>query len=281
MLRLTKISSMGIFLKKFQKLLLKFAMVGHPNEKLLLKNDEYILKRGTFCECPKQENTYDCLLFSFGVLFHLVRNKNVTSAIFNQTHINYLRQALFLVLSTSPNNQLPDPKKVLSRMFITSFFQDTYEPSGKPDPFLLLLRKINNNINNFIETKSDIISCTSESDDSQENLVEEFEPLSGSESMDSSNEGTEGLEKNESNNLHDVMFEKIFIEDNFKIGNTEKLNYLISEYEKRSLNKLQIKKSDKQRESRKYVCVQHVGCTFSASFGAKGKYNRDIVFKKT
>jgi Ulp1 family protease len=65
-------------LKKYQQFFINYILYD-TDHKEMLNNPDYILQDVTYHECPVQENSYDCGLFAFGIMQHLVRSINITS----------------------------------------------------------------------------------------------------------------------------------------------------------------------------------------------------------
>ncbi len=268
-------SEAGQFLKRFQKFLLLYVLHESEMAKNLLTDNEFILQKGNYKLCPQQENTHDCGLFAFAIVLHLVRGQEITEKTFTQSNIAFFRKALYLVLNATPGPKMPDPTKVLSRKFLISFFDNIYEESVKPDPFLEYLhlhtnKKIGHPINLYVNNELEDL------EDSQE-----FEELYGS-NLSSNNDidhevDSDNNDDNQGTQTYpDVVFQRYFEENNYGFKNFEELFNCICEYQEESKIRLKIDKSQPHRDYYLYLCGQHTGCNFRASFG---KYRGKIILK--
>jgi hypothetical protein len=59
-------------LKKYQEFFINYILYD-TDHKMVLQDPNYILQDITYHECPIQDNTYDCALFAYGIMLHLVR----------------------------------------------------------------------------------------------------------------------------------------------------------------------------------------------------------------
>ena len=74
-------------LMKFQKYLSTFDFFDCEDTSAIIQNENYILEKLVYKECPQQENLQDCSLFGLITLIHLANNIEVTYETFNH-HIS-------------------------------------------------------------------------------------------------------------------------------------------------------------------------------------------------
>ena len=91
----------------------------------MLENPSYILECGnmSYGETPKQDVAEDSALYSIAILMHLSRGIRVKDTIFSQSNITYLRKSLFIIFHAPTSEIGVDPRKFISRDFLTSFFR--------------------------------------------------------------------------------------------------------------------------------------------------------------
>ena len=71
----------------------------------------------------------------------------------------------------------------------------------------------------------------------------------------------------------------MFRSNNAEFDDLYQLGQAIDEYESISANRLAARKGEKANQYRKYLCKQHIGCCFYASFGLR--YNsKKIILKR-
>ena len=138
-------------LKKYQEFFIKNILYG-TDHKEVLNDPEYILQDLSYHECPIQENSYDCALFAYGILIHLVRGIKIKNNIFTQSEVTYFRKSLYLIFNAHPSELSGvDPKKWISAEFITSFFPKTYSSSNNPNIFWIICNDSNRRIIHFVK----------------------------------------------------------------------------------------------------------------------------------
>jgi hypothetical protein len=126
------------FLIKLQKFLSAFVFNESPNNQLLMKDQDLILRNASYAPCPHQTNGYDCGLFGMISVLHLVYSVPLKQTSFGQVHISRLRYALSVVMYATPSDSLPDPRTSLSRKFLMGYFpflQKKASTSREMDPF--------------------------------------------------------------------------------------------------------------------------------------------------
>ena len=262
------------FLKKLQFFIARYVLHDTDIEKMLLSNDDYILKNLNYMDCPHQENGHDCALFAYAIALHVVNKKTVESTTFIQQDIARFRYALGKVLSLEINEKMPDPKQQLSRAFLINWFPYLSEARNEEDPFL----DYYNNMNNPTEESASECEDRMAEDDDNDSVTVTLDDGNTSvvvlkTEYPSDQETNNKMENEKSNcvNYTDDIFVKYMVEDNTTFRDFFHLDEVINEYEQASKCKLAIKKSKVEECWRQYACVQHIDCTFKASFGRKRK----------
>ncbi len=276
--KVSKTSVEGIFLKRVQSFFSLYVLWGTAIEKKL-NDDEYLILEGaTIRECPSQMNTYDCGLYAVAVVLHLVNNVELNATTFNHSNIEKFRKHLHEIFDSPPIENMPDPKKMLSRSFIYSFFPKLNNPSSKPDPFLnYFMKNSDKGIEEELKESEEYLeengTNATNSDDKEANQDVNVESGDGKNVEDSEN-GTETVAYTGDiiNIATDEKFKAIFLDDpDLALDNLQQLDYMINEYENWSGFSLAIKKSEEARQYRNYRCVQHTECYFRANFGFRKK----------
>ncbi len=124
--KVLKSSPAARFLRSLQTFLLRYCFVhkqGSTPYNVLESNPDYIIERATYENCPQQNNTWDCGLYSLALVLHLAHNIPITPDVFVQDHISNFRSALHKEFSTflatrSGTRSIP----FLTPSFIYSFF---------------------------------------------------------------------------------------------------------------------------------------------------------------
>ncbi|KAG7366226.1 transposase, mutator family protein [Nitzschia inconspicua] len=73
------------YLRSFQQFIANFCSFGNPKCEVLLANPDLIMEKAVYRSCPLQQNGFDCGLFAFGCVLHLLKGLDVSADIFNQT----------------------------------------------------------------------------------------------------------------------------------------------------------------------------------------------------
>ncbi|KAG7352120.1 hypothetical protein IV203_008168 [Nitzschia inconspicua] len=111
------------YLRPFQQFIANFCSFGNPKCEVLLANPDLIVEKAVYRSCPLQQNGFDCGLFAFGCVLHLLKGLDVSVDIFNQQHISKLRESLRTVFTlTDIGSDFPNPRELLSSSFLCSFF---------------------------------------------------------------------------------------------------------------------------------------------------------------
>lgn len=98
-----------------------------------------ILDNVAYGKCPIQQNSYDCGLFAYAILVHLMKGIKITETLFTQKDIDYFRRSLYLIFKASPEELKHNPLEYLSDEFIYSFFDQTYHDSYEDNIFVKYL----------------------------------------------------------------------------------------------------------------------------------------------
>ncbi|KAG7344893.1 MULE transposase domain containing protein [Nitzschia inconspicua] len=138
------------YLRSFQQFIANFCLFGNPKCEVLLANPDHIVEKAVYRSCPMQQNGFDCGLFAFGCVLHLLKGLDVSADIFNQQHISKLRESLHAVFTvTDIGSDVPNPRELLSPSFLSSFFPLQSENDCHDDVFLRLLQDLPNNDNDI------------------------------------------------------------------------------------------------------------------------------------
>jgi hypothetical protein len=78
--------------------------------------------------------------------------------------------------------------------------------------------------------------------------------------------------------FRDDLFHQMFGTNNAEFEDLDHLGEAINEYESLTANRLATVKGEKVKQYRRYVCKQHIGCSFYASFGLR--YNSQKIILK-
>ncbi|KAG7355051.1 hypothetical protein IV203_004407 [Nitzschia inconspicua] len=125
------------YLRPFQQFIAIFCLFGNPKCEVLLANLDHIVEKAVYRSCPLQQNGFDCGLFAFGCVLHLLKGLDVSADIFNQQHISKLRESLHAVFTvTDTGSDVPNPRELLSSSFLSSFFPLQSENDCHDDVFL-------------------------------------------------------------------------------------------------------------------------------------------------
>ena len=263
------------FLKKLQFFFAKYVLYDTDFEKLLLSNDEYILKNIDYKDCPNQTNGYDCSLFAYAITLHLVNNVEVKETTFIQEDITRFRFALGKVLSVEEDEINPNPRKQLSKKFLLNWFKDLAIASSENDLFLNYYNHMNNPIKLSADEALDDNDTDTETIDDVliGHLKNDSDYLSENDQENDKEKATDAEMKEDHNTdeicFTDDVFVKIMVENNVAYQDFDHLDEVITEYEKASKCKLAIKRSKVEDCWRQYACVQHTNCTLRASFGRR------------
>ncbi|KAG7352232.1 hypothetical protein IV203_008280 [Nitzschia inconspicua] len=138
------------YLRPFQQFIANFCLFGNPKCEVLLANPDHIVEKAVYRSCPMQQNGFDCGLFAFGCVLHLLKGLDVSADIFNQQHISKLRESLHAVFTvTDIGSDVPNPRELLSSSFLSSFFPLQSENDCHDDVFLRLLQDLPTNDNDI------------------------------------------------------------------------------------------------------------------------------------
>ncbi|KAG7356648.1 hypothetical protein IV203_001334 [Nitzschia inconspicua] len=138
------------YLRPFQQFIANFCLFGNPKCEVLLANPDHIVEKAVYRSCPMQQNGFDCDLFAFGCVLHLLKGLDVSADIFNQQHISKLRESLHAVFTvTDIGSDVPNPRELLSSSFLSSFFPLQSENDCHDDVFLRLLQDLPTNDNDI------------------------------------------------------------------------------------------------------------------------------------
>ncbi|KAG7363596.1 hypothetical protein IV203_026957 [Nitzschia inconspicua] len=138
------------YLRSFQQFIANFCLFGNPKCEVLLANPDHIVEKAVYRSFPMQQNGFDCGLFAFGCVLHLLKGLDVSADIFNQQHISKLRESLHAVFTvTDIGSDVPNPRELLSSSFLSSFFPLQSEKDCHDDVFLRLLQDLPNNDNDI------------------------------------------------------------------------------------------------------------------------------------
>ncbi|KAG7346287.1 hypothetical protein IV203_005355 [Nitzschia inconspicua] len=123
----------------------------HPYQcEVLLANPDHIVEKAVYRSCPLQQNGFDCGLFAFGCVLHLLKGLDVSADIFNQQRISKLRESLHAVSTlTDIGSDFPNPRELLSSSFLCSFFPLQSENDCHDEVFLRLLQDLPNDDNDI------------------------------------------------------------------------------------------------------------------------------------
>ncbi|KAG7370300.1 hypothetical protein IV203_028046 [Nitzschia inconspicua] len=138
------------YLRPFQQFIAIFCLFGNPKCEVLLANPDHIAEKAVYGSCPLQQNGFDCGLFAFGCVLHLLKGLDVSADIFNQQHISKLRESIHAVFTvTDTGSDVPNPRELLSSSFLSSFFPLQSENNCHDNVFLWLLQDHPNNDNDI------------------------------------------------------------------------------------------------------------------------------------
>ena len=126
-------------LKDFQKFLVRCCLpppttnttVTTPKKGLLLlqTDPDYILKNAVLSECPQQQNSWDCGLFSLALLFHLANDINIDKDTFSQKEVSTFRLRLHQRLSAPSVTVTRRGVRQESVSFLNAHFLFSFFPS--------------------------------------------------------------------------------------------------------------------------------------------------------
>ncbi len=244
-------------LRKYQLFFLNYILYNSKHRKLLDEDSGYILRCISYGQTPQQKNGYDCGLFAFGILLHLIYGIKIKENIFCQKTIDYFRQALYIVLNAPANviGDNVDPKKFIAADFLASFFDKTFRLNDKPNIFLNYLRK--HNVGYISPTKNKGNEENNQDYKVEEIILDTLDPIEP---------------------FFDTDFHDHFIESPQPILSLDDLSKKITYYEECADIKLKVSKSDTKIGSRLYTCISHLNCCFRARFGPR-RGNKNIVLK--
>lgn len=235
-----------------------------------------------YAKCPIPQNKYDCSLYAFSILLHLLRGIRVTENIFTQQVITYFRKSLYIVLKAPKDELKANPKIHIDTDFITSFFGKTFITSGKPNYFLKYLHKCTNYVSPSKTSNKD--NNKADVDDSSNNEeVDEIVDFTTTNNNNVSHSDAMTTEHNVVNQYLDTIFRHIFVnsmnqDEKFQMNNLDELYRKIMHYEIESNITLRRDKSNPRIGYCVYSCVSHKNCTFRASFGPI-RSSKKIVLK--
>ncbi len=276
-------------LKKYQTFFYNYVFYDKAETLLNSKYKDSIFDEVTYVESPILENTYDCGLYAFSILLHLLRGIQIKQDVFTQSHITAFRNGLRIVVNGPIDELQSDPKKYIPVEFIYSFFGLTYQKTIKRNPFTIYLHKITNRIspikspitNKIGKLDEEHQDHSSELNDNEEH-VEDTSTSSEDNVVDTSSPSDKIIEEEE-----DYLFTDMFVHGNDPEGNMcnyddikdlDDLSKKIREYEVATDIKLRIQKSNSKVGSRLYTCVSHKNCVFRARFGPK-RGNKKLILK--
>ncbi|KAG7373566.1 hypothetical protein IV203_034290 [Nitzschia inconspicua] len=229
---------------------------------VLLANPDHIVEKAVYRSCPLQQNGFDCGLFAFGCVLHLLKGLDVSADIFNQQHISKLRESLHAVFTvTDIGSDIPNPRELLSSSFLSSFPPLQSENDCHDDVFLRLLQDLPNN-DNDIDAAPDV-------PDKAPPIELDVVPLHTRLGADPQPESTRH---------RDNYFTTQFIEVPKKFEDMSKVDLAIDDYEESSGVRLVIARS-RGAGSRLYFCASHTGCCFRAKFGRE-RGTLPIIYKQ-
>lgn len=128
-----KHSAAGKILIKLQNFLLAVVYANDLEISTNLKtNPELILKKALYKDCPKQENSDDCSLFSLVTLLHLAKNNKINNDTYTQGKITEFRFALYHLFKA--NELTPPTKSELSCNVIKYFFPELKRTEDRSFP---------------------------------------------------------------------------------------------------------------------------------------------------
>jgi len=277
------------FLCQLQKFLAKFSFYDMPMNAVLLRDPEYILQGAISAPCPQQRNSYDCSLFALATVLHLAHGLPAHETAFGQEHINQFRAGLHDILMVPPDvvsEGLPDPRKLLTRTFLCSFFPNTRQRlsvNAQPDddPFLSFIENRQKQQlqqeNRHNQQPQQEIAEESHGRHKQQPQQEVAEESHGDSMTDQSiaiTDESHGDSAADKSTVVERVLDKRFVE--IFMGEEEKgdetlyesmaqIDSAIDKYEDRSGNRLIIRTSG--TGTRTYICVTHFHCCFRAKFG--------------
>ncbi|KAG7363059.1 MULE transposase domain containing protein [Nitzschia inconspicua] len=250
------------YLRSFQQFIANFCLFGNPKCEVLLANPDHIVEKAVYRSCPMQQNGFDCGLFAFGCVLHLLKGLDVSADIFNQQHISKLRESLHAVFTvTDIGSDVPNPRELLSSLFLSSFFPLQSEKDCHDDVFLRLLQDLPNN-DNDIDAAPDV-------PDKGPPIELDVVPLHPRLGADPQPEPTRH---------RDNYFTTQFIEVPKEFEDMSKVDLAIDDYEESSGVRLVIARS-RGAGSRLYFCASHTGCCFRAKFGRE-RGTLPIIYKQ-
>jgi hypothetical protein len=301
-------------LKKYQLFFANYLFYDTEYKNLLINNPNLITKHVSYDRCPIQQNSYDCSLFAYGIMLHLVRGITITSTIFSQSDIDYFRKSLYIIFNATENELPQDPKKYISTRFISSFFSELFETTNKDDIYVKYLHKHNSKYLAHITAQSTILESNkiintnalkkmawvakSKNDNSDELSDDDSEYMDPEEDEDISvpeedeDKSVNDLKDNANDNFdvssepieliepyYDDIFNGFFIDNNdYQLKDLNDLTYRTRLYEEESGIKTKIAKSSDKTGSRRLECTSHKNCTFYASFGPR-RGNKKLILK--
>ncbi|KAG7353022.1 hypothetical protein IV203_009070 [Nitzschia inconspicua] len=65
------------YLRPFQQFIANFCLFGNPKCEVLLANPDHIVEKAVYRSCPLQQHEFDCGLFAFGCVLHLLKGLDV------------------------------------------------------------------------------------------------------------------------------------------------------------------------------------------------------------
>ena len=278
------------------------------------QRDNVLLQLADWRTCPQQGNTFDCSLFSFAVLLHLVNQLEVTQTVFEQGHVTNLRRGLYRFLSVGyKTGARKDACNYMPRSYIYSHFpclKSRYreDDNSADDEVEIVGVTVDDggdggdgggNGNNdgrdggsdgdpdFEAGKDDNSSCDgSGNGDGGSDGDPDFEVGKDDDgsSVEEEDRKLSPAEKRKDEmdsadiDYEDEEFEAFFPEEE-GLDDLEEVAKAIEGYEQQTGCRLIVKKS-KAGSYRHYVCAGHVGCPFFAKIGSRRRDGR-FILKKT
>lgn len=288
--KVLKSSPAARFLRSLQTFLLRYCFVNKQGSRpynVLESNPDYIIERATYGNCPQQNNTWDCGLYSLALVLHLAHNIPITPDVFVQNHISNFRSALHKEFSTFLATRRGTRSiRFLTPSFIYSFFPnlssiqtlsattqnmkdqvvDVDGSSTSTREGLLVQEVVDDDNDVLVDDDATSTSTTTNNEEQDANTIttNSIDTIIVHDGNDNSDTNTMETQQK------DQYFLRRFLPSIGEEGppfypDYEEIFRLIDEYESVSGVRLIIRRS--KNDGRLYCCGTHENCGFKAQFG--------------
>lgn len=260
-------SNIGKFLKSFNAFVQAFLFDNDRNRDVGFRA---LLEIAEVKTCPLQKNSFDCGLFSFATLLHLMDGIEITRGVFGQDEIDALRAGLAAKCEERDRD-------FISREYLRSFFPAL---TDTPAAIELLGRREGAAVK---EEESDDME-DADADEDKVKHDDETEEEKVQHDDDETEEEKQSVMEESSpvgspvgslvKDLHADIAVEEYLDDKFLLhfdsyyNDLNEIDSLMADYESESNIRTRIVRSEKDR-FRRYACASHFGCSFFAQFGRR------------